>query len=140
MKTNPDVAANQQLGDSFLDMQRMLTIGVFLTALIAMTVLNTVIWQRFVTDTLYNCTDPGWLDYLFPGSWVHNSVVEVQVVVNGRSMSEPDTIRKGWSVAGLWCLWFSFVVVSLVVSGWFARMLWIPSKQPEQLQRHTEAV
>jgi hypothetical protein len=86
----------------------------------------TTLWGLFVTDRLYNCTDPGWLDFLFPGHWVHHPVAVAHVVA-GRSMSEPDTIRAGWSITGLWCLWFSFIVVSLVVSFLLARRSWFPS-------------
>lgn len=99
--------------------------GKFLLTLPVMTVLCTVAWQQFVADTLYDCTDAGWLDYLSPGHWVHNPV-PVAHVAHSRVMSEPDTIRAGWSLAGLWTLWYSFVGVSVVASLLLARMSWIP--------------
>jgi hypothetical protein len=98
----------------------------------------TALWGLFVTDRLYNCTDPGWLDFLFPGHWVHHPVAVAHLVA-GRYMSEPDTIRAGWSITGLWCLWFSFVVISLVVSFLLARRSWFPGRQREQIYEQTNA-
>ena len=81
----------------------------FVTALLAMTILCTMVWQ-FVGDKLYDCTDDGFLGFWRPGEWVHSfgghSVATLHQVVHGRSMSESDTIKEGWSVAGLWRLWF----------------------------------
>jgi hypothetical protein len=110
-------------------MLRILKSGTkFLIVMFAMTIICTVIWQEFVTDTLYNCTDPGWLDFLSPGDWVHFSqgVVYVPHVVAGRSMSDPDTIKQGWTVTGLWILWYLFVAGSVFVSVVLARRKWIP--------------
>jgi hypothetical protein len=97
----------------------------FLLALIAMTVVCQVVWGVVVAERLYDCADSGWLNYLFPGHCVHHPVA-VQQIVHGRSMSEPDTIRQGWSVAGLWCLWCSFFGASLLVSTLIACKGWIP--------------
>jgi hypothetical protein len=102
----------------------------FLVALLVMTIGCTVVWQQFVTDTLYHCTDAGWLDYLSPGHWIHNPET-VGHGVHNRAMSELDTIRAGWSMAGLWSLWYSFASVSVVVSVLFARMSWRP-KHPNR--------
>lgn len=104
----------------------------FGAVLLLCTIGCTALWGQFVTDQLYNCTDLGWLDFIFPGDWVHHPVT-VAGVVAGRSMNEPDTIREGWSVAGLWCLWFSFVGLSLVISFLLARFPWIPSRQREPI-------
>jgi hypothetical protein len=69
---------------------------------------------------------------LSPGNWVHDfgntHVTIVHQIVTGRSMEEPDTIKEGWSVPKLWCLWWSFVVVSLVVSGLLTFLIWRPRK------------
>jgi len=105
-------------------MDRIPTIGAkFFFLMLASTIVCTIIWQQFVTDHLYNCTDPLWLDFLNPGDWVHGHVVSVPVVVV-RSMSEPDTIKQGWTVTGLWVLWFSFVGASVAVSAWVAVLPW----------------
>jgi len=98
----------------------------FVVSLIVMSIVCTMVWQEFVTDKVYNCTDDGWLAYLRAGGWVHNAIVVHQVVA-GRSMTEPDTIRDGWSTTGLWCLWYS-----LVVSLWLALVPWIPSRRIHQ--------
>jgi hypothetical protein len=104
----------------------------FAIVMIAMTIACTIVWQDVVAEYLYDCTDsvPG--DFLRPGDWVHtwngNSIVSVQHVVHGRSMSEPDTIKAGWSIAELWLLWFAFVGVSVAASFFLARLRWIPSR------------
>ncbi|MCX6923229.1 MAG: hypothetical protein NT154_08480 [Verrucomicrobia bacterium] len=102
------------------------TIAKFVIVLAVMTVIFSMIWGELVTDRLYNCTDAVGFDYLQPGNWVHGQVAFVSHVVVGRSMSEPDTIKEGWSVAGLWGLWLSFFVFSLVVSVLLARKAWVP--------------
>lgn len=104
--------------------------GKFFITLIVMMVVCTVVWQRFVTDKLYNCTDSVPLGFLHPGKWVHNAVV-VQEVIVPRSMSEPDTLKEGWSMSRLWWLWYSFLVVSLAVSMGLAWIRWIPRRQTE---------
>jgi hypothetical protein len=110
----------------------------FVIVLLAMTVACTIAWEMFVNGTLYNCTDPGFLDFLSPGDWVHfdHGVVYVPHIVNGRSMSDPDTIKEGWSVTGLWVLWYSFVAISLFVSVLLARKTWF-SGQSDPTQSHT---
>jgi hypothetical protein len=95
--------------------------------MIVMTILCTIIWQKFITDTLYHCTDAIWLDYFFPGTWVHDPVSVTQVVRN-RPMSEPDTIKAGWTVAGLWTLWYAFAGVSLLVSFLAALVPWVSKR------------
>jgi hypothetical protein len=39
-------------------------------------------------------------------------------------MSEPDEIKAGWSIAGLWCLWGAFLGGSALLSALFAGVLW----------------
>ena len=87
---------------------------------IVLTMICTVIWEEFVIGNLYNCTDPGFLEYLTPGDWVHRRPVAVDHIVSGRPMSEPDTIKRGWTVSGLWGLWYSMVGASIFVSVWFS--------------------
>jgi hypothetical protein len=55
-------------------------------------------------------------------------VITVQHVVHGRSMSDPDEIKEGWSIPKLLCLWISFVVVSLAISTVIARVPWNPKR------------
>jgi hypothetical protein len=105
----------------------------FAVAMFAMTIVCTVVWQESVTDRLYNCTDPAWLDFLRPGDWVHahagHPVVVVPKIVGG-GMEDPDTIKEGWSVSKLWFLWYSFVAVSVVLSALLSWPRWIPNPQP----------
>lgn len=78
----------------------------FVAALLVCTIASTFIWERFVAGTLYHCTDPGFLEFLSPGDWAH-----------GR---HGDTLRAGWSTTGLWWLWCSFLIVSVIVGLAFA--------------------
>ena len=114
----------------------------FVIVMLVMTVVCTFVWQEFVTDKLYNCTDPGWLDFLSPGDWVHvhdgKPVAFVPVIVGGL-MSDPDTIKNGWSIARLWHLWYSFVAVSVVISILLARIRWIPKQGKEQIYEDSHA-
>jgi len=113
--------------------------SVFLLSLLAMTIVCTVVWQQFVTDVLYHCTDAMWLDYLFPGHWVHNPMA-VAHVVPSRSMSEPDTIRAGWSISSLWGLWCLFFGASVVVSILMARLSRRPKRQAGEVSEQHHAV
>ena len=98
--------------------------------LFVMTIVCSIGWT-FVAGELYDCTDPGFIDFLSPGDWVHSwpehPVATVEKIVHGRSMSEPDSIKQGWTVARLWHLWFLFVGVSLVISVFLSRKTWISS-------------
>lgn len=114
----------------------------FSIALFAMTIVCTVVWQSFVTDTLYNCTDPLWLDFLSPGDWVHShdgQPIALVPVVTARPMNDPDTIKTGWSVTRLWYLWYSFIGISIVISVFLARIRWIPKQSTKQICEETNA-
>lgn len=87
----------------------------FLVLAILATIVCTAAWEA-VNERLYDCTDAFGFDYWQPGNWVHGHVAVVENVVHHRSMSEPDTIKKGWSVARLWNLWYLFVSLSLAAS------------------------
>jgi len=96
----------------------------FVIAFFVLTIINAIIWECFAAR-LYDCTDGGLPGYFTPGSWVHStprhSVTVVPTIVHGRSMSEPDTIKAGWSVMSLLCLWFLLFGISLVLSFFVAR-------------------
>jgi hypothetical protein len=102
----------------------------FAIVMFAMTIACTLVWDAFVAENLYDCTDSVPFDFLKPGDWVHafgsNTIVPVPHVIHGRSMSGPDTIKEGWSVTDLWLLWFSFVGISVAVSAFSARLRWSP--------------
>jgi hypothetical protein len=92
----------------------------FLLSLLACTILCTIIWGDFVEGKLYNCTDSVPFDFLRPGDWVHSHdglpVAVVPKINPSDSMSMPDSIKEGWSVPKLWCLWCSFIAVSIAIS------------------------
>jgi hypothetical protein len=104
----------------------------------AMMIISTIAWQVFIPGRLYDCSDDNMAGFLRPGDWIHHPV-SVPHIVLSKTMSEPDTIKAGWSVAGLWGLWFSFVGASLVVSIALARVQWIPRRRQEQAYEHTHA-
>lgn len=108
------------------------SIAKFLIVLVSMTIVCTIAWQ-FVGERFYDCTDDDILGYLRPGGWVHvwdnHPIVAVHQIVHNRSMSEPDTIKEGWSVTRLWGLWFSFFAVSFFISLLLARVPWIPRRR-----------
>jgi hypothetical protein len=106
----------------------------FVIAFFVLTVINAIIWECFAAR-LYDCTDDGLPGYFTPGSWVHStvrhSVAVVPTVIHGRSMSEPDTIKAGWSVTSLLCLWFLLFGISLLLSFFVAR----PHHAPQRTRR-----
>ena len=118
------------------------SVAKFVIVIFVMTIVCTIVWQEFVTDRLYNCTDPGWLDFLSPGDWVHshNGPVKFVPVITGGAMSDPDTIKDGWSVTRLWYLWFSFVAVLTVTSILLARIRWVPKKLTKQVYEDCHVV
>ena len=104
----------------------------FVLVMAGMTTVCTIVWEREVRD-LYDCTDDVDIaGYWMPGDWVHGwghgPVVSVPVVTHNHSMSDPDTIKEGWGVPGLLCLWFSFFAASVFVSFRLARLPWIPQR------------
>jgi hypothetical protein len=113
------------------------SIAKFVIVMFVMTIVCTVVWQEVVAEYLYDNTDENMMGFIHPfylDGWigqVNFPVVAVQHVVHGRSMSDPDEIKEGWSISKLWCLWFSFVAVSLVISVMLARVPWIPRRQLE---------
>ena len=84
----------------------IIRVSKFAAALILCMIASTFIWEWFVAGTIYRCTDPGFLEFLSPGDWVH--------------IRYGDTLRVGWSMRGLWCLWYSFIIAGVVVGIAFA--------------------
>lgn len=105
----------------------------FVVSLAVMTIVCTVVWQETVAEWLYDCTDDNMLGFFRPGDWAHffHGVVYVPKVLHNRAMSDPDVIKEGWSMTGLWCLWLLFLIGSVVASLLLARMRWIPRPRPE---------
>lgn len=107
------------------------SVAKFVLVMVAMTFACTVVWES-VAVRLYDCTDDGFLGFWTPGNWVHgwenHPVVAVSQIVHGRSMSDADTIKAGWTITGLWGLWCSFVGVSVGVSALLAWKPWLPAK------------
>jgi hypothetical protein len=131
-----DADAGEEVKWWSIFMRLLKAIVEFLLTFIVMTVVCALVWGGVIAERLYDCTDSGWLEYLSPGHWVHQPVA-VQQVVHGRSMTEPDTIRQGWNVAGLWCLWCSFIGASLLVSILVACKPLVPKWRIEQIYERT---
>jgi len=100
----------------------------FALSMMVMTVICMAAWGNFVADKLYFGADGfGGMEYVFPGNWVENwdgHPIEVVPQIIYHSLAESDEIKAGWSVAGLWCLWFALFGISLGVSSFAAWMRW----------------
>jgi hypothetical protein len=119
-------------------MRFFIAIAVFIGSLALMTIACTWGWDRFIGGTLYVCTDSVPFDFLNPGDWVHSPVI-VERVVAARSMSEPDTIRAGWSITRLWLLWCFLAAGSVIISLLVARLSWSMRRRREQIYARTNA-
>lgn len=100
----------------------------FSLSLVVMVVVCTNVWDNVIMENLYNCTDDNMFGFLTPGDWVGAfgtfPVVQVDHIThNAQSMSDPDTIRRGWTVTDLWLVWLAFVAVSLIIS---IGLAWLP--------------
>ena len=91
-----------------------------------------VAWEVVFPGRIYDCTDYTGFGYLMPGNWVHDPIEYVDEVVTGRSMGEPDTIRRGWSVRGLWGVWLALFSLSAAGSWWLVRA---PAKRAAAIKR-----
>ena len=112
----------------------------FVAMMVIMTIICTWAWDAFLNGKVYSCTDGGSCDYWFVGDWVHahdgHPIVVVPKIVPPHDMSDPDTIKQGWSVAGLWSVWILFFITSLVVSILFAWVSWIKTLDRLAGRRH----
>jgi hypothetical protein len=105
----------------------------FAMAFFVMTIACTILWETMVDGHLYNCTDPGFLDYLTPGDWVHrwegHPLKTVARVVPDGDMEHPDTIREGWTIQRLWGLWYLTFGGSVIFSATLATVPWSPLRK-----------
>jgi hypothetical protein len=102
----------------------------FIASMIVMTIICELAWGTYVTGKIY-CDGDEDFGYLTPGNWVSNwdgqhPIAVVHQIPAVRQMGDPDDIIEGWSIPKLWCLWFSFFAISLVISILFAWVQWIP--------------
>src|SRR5215472_3507039 len=88
----------------------------FFTLLLGCVFICTIVWDASFPGKIYNCTDFMFLDFLHPGSWVHDPYVTVPEINPHDSMSMPDSIKEGWSIPKLWLLWGSFIAASVAMS------------------------
>ena len=114
--------------------RRVFGIGVkFLVSMFVMTIIYEIVWEKFVDGKLYETSDP-LFGYVTPGDLPGDDnnwpVVVVKHFDPSLSIGAPDEIKKGWSVADLWGLWFSFFGASLVSSILFA---WWPDPRTPAL-------
>ncbi|HTI70319.1 MAG TPA: hypothetical protein VMF06_10145 [Candidatus Limnocylindria bacterium] len=83
------------------------------------TLFATIAWCTCVTGHLYLCTESTGFDYFHPGDWVHHPI-SAPLKAFSDSMSEPDVILEDWTLRGLWMIWCSMFLGSLVISILFA--------------------
>jgi len=101
----------------------------FIASIIVMTIICELAWGTHVTGRIY-CDGDDDFGYLTPGNWVSNwdgqhPVAVVHQIPAIRQMDDPDDMIEGWSIPKLWCLWFLFFGISLVVSMLFAWVQWV---------------
>jgi hypothetical protein len=109
--------------------------GVFFMSMLLLLFLCIPAWDALVNGKLYYCTDGGTMDFIcgpFGGGWVHHPESVSHVVP--RPMEQPDEIKTGWSITGLWCLWGALVGGSVLVSALFAGAFWRPGSPNPALQ------
>lgn len=94
--------------------------------MILMTILCTIVWDFAIQGNLYSCSDAIGFDYLHPGDWIHGYHKSVPKIPLFSTMSDPDYIKSGWTIIGLWGLWFSFFATSTVASFVLAMKTWFP--------------
>ena len=122
-------------------MRQLLTFAVkFAVSMLIMIIGCCVVWEWGVHLNVYDCTDPGLIDFLTPGDWIHGHFITVSEVAHGRSMSEPDTIKTGWSIHSLWNVWYAYIAISILSSLAFSLIRWMPFL-PKHIQpgRQTDA-
>lgn len=111
----------------------------FVIIMFMMTIVCAIVWQAVVTECLYDNTDDNMMGFLSPffgDFWIGEGgfpVIAVQHVVHGRSMSDPDEIKEGWSIPKLCCLWLSFITISTAISILLTRIRWIPKQSTKQI-------
>jgi hypothetical protein len=88
----------------------------FLVILAPCLVASEIVWDAYLPGQIYNCSDCNLFGVLMPGSWVHGNYVTVSKINTYGSMSQPDSIKEGWSLEKLWFLWFSVFFASVAIS------------------------
>jgi hypothetical protein len=99
----------------------------FVFSMLVMTIICEFAWGTYVTGKIY-CDSDEDFGYLTPGNWVSNwdghPIAVVHQIPAVRQYGDPDVIIEGWSIAKLWCLWFSFFGISLAISILFTSVQW----------------
>lgn len=85
----------------------------FLISLAAACVAAAVLWEAVFPGKIYHCTDSIGLDFFAPGEWIHEPHVTVERIDGSRPMGSPDQIRAGWSLGGLWAVWWGMSTLAL---------------------------
>ena len=106
----------------------LVSVALFCIALFATTIVCTILWDDCLNGTVYVCSDGGGWEYLIP-DWATIGNGSFPVIVVPRiqalnSMSDPDELKEGWTVARLWTVWYSFLGGSLLVSLLVASLPW----------------
>ena len=102
----------------------------FITVLVVMTIAINILWEQFIDERIYDCTDPviGYLN--LPGEdW---PVVSVKHIISDRPINDPDMILDGWTVDEIWWLAGGCLAISLSVSFLLAWNQW-----PVRLNSHS---
>jgi hypothetical protein len=113
--------------DGRLIVKIWLSAGIFLAAIPATSMVCIDLWDALLNGKVYGCSDGGSWDYWIR-DWAtigNGSYPAVTVKkINIQSMSDPDQLKEGWTVARLWTLWYTFLTGSILASLLLSSLPW----------------
>lgn len=100
-----------------------------------------IAWEALFPGKIYYCTDNVLLDYLTPGDWIHGELEYVDDVpaATDRTMSDPDVLKRGWTVQRLWMAWTTMFGLSLAVGLVLAKFHWFSAAPSEEKRSANKA-
>ncbi|MBN8458906.1 MAG: hypothetical protein J0M04_19075 [Verrucomicrobia bacterium] len=116
----------------------MKTTAKFLLVLAVLTAMCAIIWEFTLPGGVYDCTDEVGFDYLSPGDWVHGPIEYVEKIDTMRGMELPDTLKRGWTITGLWGIWWFMFGSSIIIAGFASRISWGAVAGTSQDRNHTD--
>lgn len=87
----------------------------FASIMLIMSMISAFVWQTFIINKIYRCTDPvPFVDCLIP-QW-SGDVEYVTKIEPNQPFKKSTEIIASWNKEGLWCLWLAFFGVPVAVS------------------------
>ncbi|MBK1826473.1 hypothetical protein [Haloferula rosea] len=88
----------------------------FLASFATLNLLLAVAWEAWFPENIYHCTDSLGMDYFLPGDWIHGEWQSSDTIEAHHDMSQPDTLKSGWTLSKLWLAWLGCVSTSIAAS------------------------